>query len=161
MNVSRKGIVFAVAAVAVAAVFASALLQVSEVEGTIAGEQLEGRLAAADAAARPVVLDVRTPTEFAAGHVPGAINVPHDEVGARLGELAAAKDRDVVVYCQRGGRAKTAIGALAAAGFTRLHHLAGDMAEWSAAGRRVETGGAAAASGAPGAADDAGQPTPR
>jgi phage shock protein E len=81
-----------------------------------------------------VVLDVRTPEEFAAGHVPGAINVPHDQVEARLAELAGAKDQDVVLYCRSGRRVQVAAGVLAKAGFTRLSHLEGDFPGWSGAG---------------------------
>jgi NADPH-dependent 2,4-dienoyl-CoA reductase/sulfur reductase-like enzyme/rhodanese-related sulfurtransferase len=51
---------------------------------------------------RPFLLDVRTPAEFAAGHVPGAVNVPVDELRGRLGEVPA--DRPVAVYCQVGMR---------------------------------------------------------
>lgn len=82
-----------------------------------------------------VVLDVRTPQEYAAGHVPGAINVPHDQVEQRLGELARLRDQDVVVYCKSGRRAGLALGVLEKAGFERLGHLEGDMDAWSAAGR--------------------------
>ena len=49
------------------------------------------------------VLDVRTPKEFAAGHVPGAVNVPYDQVASHLAEIP--KDKDVVLYCQSGRRA--------------------------------------------------------
>jgi rhodanese-related sulfurtransferase len=82
-----------------------------------------------------VVLDVRTPEEFAEGHVPGAVNVPHDQVGARLGELQSLKDKDVVLYCRSGRRAGMAAEVLQQAGFTRLQHLEGDMQGWTAAGR--------------------------
>lgn len=136
----RKGIVFAAAALALAAIFSSALLTTSEVEGSIAGTELQQRLVASGD--RPLVLDVRTPVEYAAGHVPGAVNVPHDQVAARLGEFAGAKDREVVVYCQRGGRASAAIAELAREGFAKLRHLSGDMAGWSADGRPVTTGDA-------------------
>ena len=53
----------------------------------------------------PLLLDVRTPGEFAAGHVPGAVNIPHDEVAARLSELEPYRERGVVLYCQSGRRA--------------------------------------------------------
>jgi rhodanese-related sulfurtransferase len=85
-----------------------------------------------------VVLDVRTAKEFEQGHVPGALNVPHDELEARLPELAADRDKDVVVYCHSGRRADLALGMLEKAGFTRLYHLDGDYAGWEAAQRPVE-----------------------
>lgn len=88
-----------------------------------------------------VVLDVRTPQEFAEGHVPGAVNIPHDELASRLGELKGAKDRDVVVYCRSGRRAGIALEVLEKAGFRRTYHLEGDYLGWSAAGRAVEKPG--------------------
>ena len=110
---------------------------------TIAAETLMARQAAHDATL--AVLDVRTPAEFAAGHVPGAINVPHDQVEARLGELAALEDKDVVVYCKAGTRSAIALAVLGEHGYKHLYHLDGDMPGWSAAGRPVETLPAAAA----------------
>jgi len=95
----------------------------------------EELLAAAGQAGAPLVLDVRSPEEFASGHVPGARNVEYDEVAARLGELGSA--REVVVYCERGGRAAKAEEVLRQAGFT-VRHLAGDMSGWRAAGRPIE-----------------------
>lgn len=89
-----------------------------------------------------VVLDVRTAEEFAQGHVPGARNISHDELGARLGELAGERDKDLVIYCRSGHRAGIAVETLHAAGFTRLFHLEGDFLGWTAAGRKTE--GAAA-----------------
>ncbi len=86
----------------------------------------------------PLFLDVRTPEEFAAGHVPGAINIPHEALPTRVGELASHKAKDVVVYCESGRRAAIASDALHAAGFERVQHLAGDMSGWRAAGLPVE-----------------------
>jgi rhodanese-related sulfurtransferase len=83
-----------------------------------------------------VVLDVRSPEEFAAGHVPGAVNVPYDQVAARLAEVP--KDKDLVLYCRSGRRAAIAAEVLAQNGYTRLHHLEGDMPAWLAQGRPTE-----------------------
>lgn len=55
-----------------------------------------------DEAARPWLLDVRTATEFAAGHIPGAVNIPVDELRARRDELPT--DRPIAAYCQVGQR---------------------------------------------------------
>lgn len=90
-----------------------------------------------------VVLDVRTATEFAAGHVPGARNVSHDELPARLDELAALRDTPVVLYCRSGRRTQLAEDVLRKAGFTKLLHLEGDWLAWEAAKRPVETATAA------------------
>lgn len=84
-----------------------------------------------------VVLDVRTPSEYAEGHVPGAMNIPHTELASRIGELADARDRDIVVYCRSGNRSEQALETLREAGFTRLFHMKGDYLRWSAEQRPV------------------------
>jgi rhodanese-related sulfurtransferase len=61
------------------------------------------------------LLDVRTPQEFAAGHVPGAVNVPVDELRSRLEELP--RDREIAAYCQVGQRGYLATRILRQAGF--------------------------------------------
>jgi rhodanese-related sulfurtransferase len=103
----------------------------------ISREELQARLAGADA---PLLLDVRTPAEYAAGHIPGAVNIPHDQAADRLEELRPYQDREIVLYCKSGRRAGIAADALAQAGFSRLRHLAGDMPGWGAAGLPVESG---------------------
>lgn len=79
-----------------------------------------------------LVLDVRSAEEFAAGHVPGAINVPLPDVSAAHPQLKSWKDRQVVVYCRSGRRSGMAIKELEAAGFSRVMHLEGDMLGWDA-----------------------------
>jgi len=101
----------------------------------ISAADLLARLGHGDA---PFVLDVRTPEEYATGHVPGAVNIPHDQVGTRLDEIGDRRAGDVVVYCERGGRAAKAAAVLDQAGFPHVAHLAGDMAGWRAAGLPVE-----------------------
>lgn len=85
-----------------------------------------------------VVVDVRSPEEFAAGHVPGAINVPYTHMPARLTELAAHASKDIVLYCESGVRTQQAIARMQENGFKRLLHLDGDMAKWRAAKRPTE-----------------------
>lgn len=98
-------------------------------DATIAPRTLAERIAWGDRSL--VVLDVRTPEEYAEGHVAGARNIPHTEIAARLAELDDARERDVVVYCRSGRRTAIAIEALRKAGFTRLYHLDGDWLRWS------------------------------
>lgn len=81
------------------------------------------------------LLDVRTPQEFAEGHVPGAVNVPHDQLASRL--AGVPKDKDVVIYCRSGRRSALAADVLHANGYSRLSHLDGDMLAWIAHGRPV------------------------
>lgn len=81
-----------------------------------------------------VLLDVRTTEEFAQGHIPNAINIPHKALESRLAELSAAKDSQVVIYCRSGRRAEVARKILAANGFTQLDHLMGDFNGWASNG---------------------------
>jgi NADPH-dependent 2,4-dienoyl-CoA reductase/sulfur reductase-like enzyme/rhodanese-related sulfurtransferase len=69
----------------------------------------------ASANGRPLLVDVRTPQEYDRGHIPGALNIPVDELRSRLGELP--HDREVAVYCQVGQRGYLATRILAQAGF--------------------------------------------
>lgn len=84
-----------------------------------------------------VLLDVRTPAEYAEGHLPGAINIPHTDLEARIAELEKSKGRDIVVYCRSGNRSEQALGVLRKAGFERLFHLKGDYLGWSGEKRPV------------------------
>jgi rhodanese-related sulfurtransferase len=81
----------------------------------------------------PVLLDVRSREEFAAGHIPGAINLPYDEIPGRLAEISEYRDAELVVYCRTGRRAKIAEAALREAGFRQVADLDGHMSEWVAA----------------------------
>ena len=87
------------------------------------------------------ILDVRSAREYHSAHVPGAINIGQKEIFARLDELEPYRDKDVVVYCELGVRARMARKALTRAGFLRVYHLAGDMAGWRDAGLRMDKPG--------------------
>ncbi len=78
-----------------------------------------------------VVLDVRTVAEFAEGHIPSAVNIPHKELEARLAELSGVKNTQVIIYCRSGRRAEVARKVLEQNGFNQLDHLSGDFNEWS------------------------------
>lgn len=85
-----------------------------------------------------LILDVRSAAEFQEGHVPGARNIPHDQMQAQLKSLAAYKDQDIVLYCRSGRRVSEAAQVLHAAGFTRLQHLQGDFPGWAASGQAIQ-----------------------
>ena len=89
-------------------------------------ERLEGENA-------PVILDVRSPEEYAEGHIPGAINIPYDQVAANLDSLESFRIAEVVVYCRTGRRAGVAENVLREAGFTQVSDLEGHMTSWSEA----------------------------
>lgn len=75
-----------------------------------------------------LLVDVRSPGEYAAGHVEGAVNIPVGELGGRLGELPD-RGRAVVVYCASGMRSAAAKKVLMNAGFTTVLDL-GPMSRW-------------------------------
>ena len=92
--------------------------------GFVAGGLLRGdhpqvdveAVLAAPAAERPFLLDVRTPQEFDSGHIPGAVNIPVDELRSRLGELP--RDRKIAAYCQVGQRGYLATRILQQKGYS-------------------------------------------
>lgn len=85
-----------------------------------------------DRGAVPLLVDVRTPEEYASGHVPGAKNIPLDQVEARVAEFGA-NDREVYVVCQSGRRSMRASEQLVAKGL-RPVNIAGGTSAWLAAG---------------------------
>ncbi len=87
---------------------------------------------------QPLILDVRTPEEFAAGHVPGAVNIPHDQVAERYMEVTFNPAEEIVVYCRSGKRAGAAAEVLGELGFTGVADLDGHWLAWSSAGLPFE-----------------------
>ena len=76
------------------------------------------------------IVDVRSPQEFASGHIPGALLVPVETIGseqpAQLPDTAAR----LVVYCRSGHRSKIAALRLAALGYTDIYDVAGGVMRW-------------------------------
>lgn len=77
-----------------------------------------------------LLLDVRTPGEFAGGGLPGAVNIPVGELEQRLAEVGD-KGRPVVVYCRSGRRSESAKNILLKAGWKRVENL-GSKDNWPA-----------------------------
>jgi len=82
----------------------------------------------------PLILDVRSPQEYAQGHIPGAVNIEYRDIPNQLETIRAFvrtfENEDVIVYCQRGVRAGVAERALTDAGFDSVIQLTGDMIAW-------------------------------
>jgi phage shock protein E len=89
---------------------------------------VDGATAQALVKAGVAVVDVRTPAEYAGGHIEGAKLLPFDQIEARAGELGA-KDRPILLYCRTGRRTGVARAALLRLGFTAVYDLQG-LGNW-------------------------------
>ncbi|MFF5488569.1 rhodanese-like domain-containing protein [Streptomyces virginiae] len=84
-----------------------------------------------------IVLDVRTPGEYAAGHLPGALNIPLDHLDRALPDIRHAAQRgDILVVCASGARSENACHTLAAHGITTAT-LTGGTGAWAAHGHAL------------------------
>lgn len=112
-------------------------------DGASTGPLLASTVSVAEAAALrddgALVLDVREPDEWAAGHIPGATLIPLGELASRLGDLPP--DRPIVVVCRSGNRSAQGRDILLRGGFPAVTSLNGGMTDWAAAGMPIETGG--------------------
>ena len=72
-----------------------------------------------------MILDVRTPEEFADQHIPGAINIPNETIGTEEIPELPDKEQLILVYCRSGNRSKQASEKLAALGYTNIVEFGG------------------------------------
>ncbi len=92
-------------------------------------------------ASKPLVLDVRTPEEFAKGHIPGAKNVDFFEDDFEKRVAALAESGPVIVHCAAGGRSAQALPKIAALKkFGTIYHLKAGFSGWASAKKAVEGG---------------------
>ncbi len=77
-----------------------------------------------------VILDVRRPDEYQAGHIPGAINIPNETIGSEELPQLPDKDQTILVYCRSGNRSKQASEKLAALGYTQVLEFGGIL-DWT------------------------------
>ncbi|MCK9606758.1 MAG: rhodanese-like domain-containing protein [Methylomonas sp.] len=106
---------------------ASAKQQIKEIDTTAARDQLQTSL----------ILDVREPSEYAAGHLPGAINIPRGVLEFKIEatpEFQGKQQQAIIVYCQTGGRSALAAHALNQLGYTQAVSMAGGFKAWSESG---------------------------
>jgi phage shock protein E len=76
-----------------------------------------------------IILDVRTPEEYAESHIPGAMLIPYDEVADRAAVELPDKDQLILVYCRSGRRSKLASQTLAELGYTNIKEFGG-IIDW-------------------------------
>nr|WP_315464963.1 rhodanese-like domain-containing protein [uncultured Rhodoferax sp.] len=82
-------------------------------------------LGALSAQAKDVIIDVRSPQEFAAGHVEGAINIEHSAIAQHIAKAGVSKDDKVMLYCQSGRRSSIALDTLKGLGFSKAENVGG------------------------------------
>ena len=88
-----------------------------------------------------VILDVRTPEEYAEGHIPGAKLIPLSELRLSAERLPGGKSASVLVYCRTGMRSALAASTLQKMGWTDVSSFKGGIIAWQAAGYPVVKGG--------------------
>jgi rhodanese-related sulfurtransferase len=102
------------------ALLAPALAAAQAAAAGVKPGRVDGATAKSLAAAGAKVVDVRTAEEFASGHVPGAINIPYDQIARRASEIGPPST-PVVLYCRTGRRSGIAVEALQKAGYEKLY----------------------------------------
>lgn len=71
------------------------------------------------------LLDVRSPEEYASGHLQGALNIPHDQIEAEIASVVPDRKTQVILYCRSGRRADTALKAMRAMGYENVTNFGG------------------------------------
>ncbi len=84
-----------------------------------------------------IVLDVRTPSEFSAGHIANAININLEGSDFATEVSKLDKNATVAVYCRSGNRSGVATKQMAELGFTDMYDMQGGILDWEAAGGPV------------------------
>src|SRR5665811_451991 len=136
----------AAGAMAVAAITGVNACSSSEPTGSSASQSTGQHMTASDFStgmAKPgtIVLDVRTPAEYARGHLPQAQNIDI-ETGDFATKIASLdKNATYAVYCRSGNRSGAALEQMTAAGFTHVYDLAGGIGAWQNMGGPMTTGG--------------------
>ena len=93
-----------------------------------AGADTDGKHAEQPAAvlqSSGILLDVRSPEEFAAGHLQGAVNIPHDRIAEEIAAAVPDKSVQVILYCRSGRRADTALKTMQAMGYENVSNYGG------------------------------------
>ncbi|MCU0514069.1 MAG: rhodanese-like domain-containing protein [Anaerolineae bacterium] len=113
----------------------SAVVYYDQVAAISPGSRINGEQYTALLQNQPhLLLDVRTPEEFAAGHIAGAVNIPLQSLEQNLS--AIPQDMPVVLYCRSGNRSQQALQLLQPQGYSNLYDLGG-IIDWQAQGRPV------------------------
>ena len=88
-----------------------------------------------------LIMDVREPSEYATGRLPNAVNIPRGLLEFQISNhpaFAGKQGREILVYCQSGGRSALAVETLQKLGYTKPMSLAGGYKAWNDAGLPTE-----------------------
>ena len=109
------------------------------VKSTLSVDEFQQKLSAT---ANAQLVDVRTPEEFAGGHLANAINIDirSQDFADKISKLN--KSKPVFVYCLSGGRSSSAAGTMADMGFAAVYNMDGGIMKWSSAGKLLANGNA-------------------
>ena len=88
----------------------------------LTAEQAKARMDSGD---EVIILDVRTPEEYAQGHIPGAVLLPVSNITSDALELLPDKSAEILVYCRSGNRSRQAANALVDMGYTAVYDFGG------------------------------------
>ncbi len=86
-----------------------------------------------------LVIDVRSPKEYARGHLPGAVNIPMERLSRKIAEMKVPKDAAIVTVCEHGGRSSRAVQELRKLGYAACSFCRLDA--WKKEGYKIEPGG--------------------
>ncbi|WP_333796563.1 rhodanese-like domain-containing protein [Rheinheimera sp.] len=106
-----------------ALLFSTSLLAAQfEQTGVLAGTQAQAlqQQTATEKAGSAIWIDVRTADEFNAGHLVGALHIPHEQIAAQIAKVTQDKNAEIYLYCRSGRRSGLALDALQAQGYTRV-----------------------------------------
>ncbi|MEQ1620778.1 MAG: rhodanese-like domain-containing protein [Methylococcales bacterium] len=128
----RKSIKFSFSSLAAVIVLMGAA-STCRSEGTF--ENISPKQAAAEfSEKKAIIVDVREDNEWQEQHIPGAIHIPLGQLKARLSELEAYKNSEIITQCRSGGRSAKAVDQLKTAGFNNVHSLEGGIQAWEKEG---------------------------
>lgn len=89
---------------------------------------------AIDAKEKFILLDVRTPEEYAKTKIAGSINVPLDQVGQKIPQAIPDKNAKIYVYCLSGARSEAAAQVMTKLGYTNIHNMTSGILAWRSYG---------------------------
>lgn len=104
---------------------------------TISTDELRRRI---DSGIPTVLVEALPRRHFDLGHLPGAINIPHDEISARAGDDLPDKDAPIVVYCasRQCRNSEVAVGTLEAMGYRQVYQYVDGKQDWQESGYPLE-----------------------